>query len=58
MDDDAVAYGCEVLFNSEQALHIQQLIETATGRPCPCKQGRTCPLLARQEVAASVEPAA
>ena len=46
---ETAAYGCEVLFSSERAQAVQDLIEGATGRPCPCKQGKTCPLLPRLE---------
>jgi hypothetical protein len=46
---ETVAYGCEVLFSSERAQAVQDLIEGATGKPCPCKQGKTCPLLPRAE---------
>lgn len=40
-------YGCEVLFGDdvERAERVQDLIETATGRPCPCKGDAVCPLL-------------
>lgn len=27
-----------------QGMHIQQLVEAATGEPCPCKVGKGCPL--------------
>jgi hypothetical protein len=46
---ETTAYGCEVLFSSERAQAVQNLIEGATGKPCPCKQGKTCPLLPRVE---------
>jgi len=42
---DGAAYGCEVLFDEERGLAVQELVEAATGEPCPCKQGRACPLL-------------
>ena len=44
-----VAYGCEVLFGEgdERATAMQELIEGATGQPCPCKQDRSCPLIPR-----------
>jgi hypothetical protein len=44
---ETAAYGCEVLFSSERAQAVQELIEGATGKPCPCKQGMACPLLPR-----------
>lgn len=37
--------GCEVLFTREEAEAVQGLVEGATGKPCPCKQGVACPLL-------------
>lgn len=43
-------YGCEILFDREQAAAMQELIERKTGDPCPCKQGKACPLLPAGEV--------
>ena len=55
---ETTAYGCEVLFSSKRAQAVQNLIEGATGKPCPCKQGMTCPLLPKVEKPAEVTPAA
>ncbi len=38
--------GCEVLWDDiVQANRVQAIVEDATGQPCPCLQGRECPLL-------------
>jgi hypothetical protein len=37
--------GCEVAFTAAKAVRMQELIEDATGEPCPCKRGRECPIL-------------
>ena len=59
MDDETVAYGCEVLFSAERAQAVQRLVEESTGKPCPCKVGRACPLLPRRsDVAPAEAPAA
>lgn len=42
--------GCEVLFDEDEAKRMQELVETALGRPCPCKTGRGCPLLPEDKV--------
>jgi len=42
----------------ERGADMQALIETRTGEPCPCVQGRGCPLLiglSNQEVEEGVE---
>lgn len=56
MDENA-GYGCEVLFSAERAMAVQQLVEESTGKPCPCKVGRACPLLPR-DAAPAAAPAA
>ena len=33
------------MFGLERGQQIVDLIEAATGQPCPCKQGNDCPLL-------------
>ena len=38
-------YGCEVLWDAEKAQRVQELMEQGTGRPCPCKTGKRCPIL-------------
>lgn len=40
-----MGYGCEILFNSEKARAMQELVEGATGDLCPCKRMMACPLL-------------
>ena len=37
--------GCEILFGDEQGAKMQELVERVTGEPCPCKQGKGCPLM-------------
>lgn len=38
-------YGCEVLWDTEDAKRVQELMEQGTGKPCPCKRGKRCPIL-------------
>ena len=38
-------YGCEVLWDAEDAKRVQELMEQGTGKPCPCKRGKPCPIL-------------
>jgi len=38
-------YGCEVLWDAEDAKRVQELMEQGTGKPCPCKVGKRCPIL-------------
>jgi len=38
-------YGCEVLWDAEDAKRVQELTEQGTGKPCPCKRGKRCPIL-------------
>lgn len=45
-----MTYGCEILFTEDRAEAVQELIEGATGEPCPCKQGKVCPLLPELKV--------
>lgn len=51
-----VAYGCEVLFNEDDAKRIQAMTERAVGGPCPCKMGNPCPLLPAEPVLSRAEP--
>ena len=37
-------YECERLFGISRATEIRELIEQATGEPCPCLQLQPCPL--------------
>lgn len=41
---------CERLMSGSTAMDVQDLIESVTGEPCPCKQGRRCPLRAEVRV--------
>jgi hypothetical protein len=36
---------CEVIYGCERGRAMVALLETATGQPCPCKQGIPCPLM-------------
>lgn len=36
---------CVRIFGAVQGSEIIELIERTTGEPCPCRQGRQCPLL-------------
>jgi hypothetical protein len=33
------------MWGAEKAAAVQELVEEATGQPCPCKRLMTCPLL-------------
>lgn len=45
----AVALTCEVLFGAAAADEVVGLVERTTGGPCPCKQGKPCPLAPKTE---------
>lgn len=36
---------CEVIWAPEKAARARELIEDAIGGPCPCHEGRECPML-------------
>jgi hypothetical protein len=38
-------YGCELLFTKAEAAEVQAQVRKAVGGPCPCDEGRKCPLL-------------
>lgn len=38
-------YGCELLFTREEAAEVQAQVRKALDGPCPCDEGRKCPLL-------------
>lgn len=38
-------YGCEVVWGDEYAGKVQRIVEDACGGVCPCKAGRSCPML-------------
>lgn len=42
--------GCEILFDEDEGRRMQKLVEAAVGGPCPCKTGRSCPLIPEQKV--------
>ena len=33
------------MWDEEDAKRVQELMEQGTGKPCPCKVGKRCPLL-------------
>lgn len=39
------------MWDAVNAKRVQELIEMGTGRPCPCKTGRRCPILPETLVA-------
>jgi len=49
---------CEALFGLRRGAQIIAAVEEDTGAPCPCRQGRVCPLLGTLEPVAEVEVAA
>lgn len=36
---------CQTIYGRERGADLSAFLEKATGEPCPCSQGRTCPLL-------------
>jgi len=42
---------CVGMFGLVHGAEIEDLVERTTGEPCPCRQGRTCPLLSTLEAA-------
>lgn len=36
---------CRFVFGHEEAERVVAIVEKATGEPCPCQQGKPCPLL-------------
>lgn len=40
---------CQAIYGRERGGELVALIEDATGELCPCKEGRTCPLLPRDD---------
>lgn len=40
--------GCVVLFGRERGAEVEAMVERLAGGPCPCKTGRTCPMLPDQ----------
>lgn len=36
---------CQAIFGEERGAELSAFLERATGEPCPCRQGRVCPLL-------------
>jgi hypothetical protein len=38
-------YVCEYVWDPVQASQVRELLERATGEPCPCKQGKPCPFI-------------
>ena len=44
-EDRASVYGCEVLWDEQDAKRVHELMEQGTGKPCPGEVGKRCPLL-------------
>lgn len=38
---------CEQEWSAEKAKGVRELVERLTGGPCPCDQGKACPVLPR-----------
>lgn len=38
-------YQCEFVWDPARARQVQDLVEKATGAPCPCKEGKPCPFV-------------
>lgn len=36
---------CEAIYGVERGARMLSIIERSTGVPCPCKQGKACPLM-------------
>lgn len=36
---------CQAIYGNERGAALQSFLEKATGEPCPCAQGRVCPLM-------------
>lgn len=42
---------CEALFGRTAGGEVRTLVEKLAGGPCPCVQGRACPLMPVEEAA-------
>jgi hypothetical protein len=38
-------YGCELLFTKAEAAEVKAQVRKAVNGPCPCDEGKKCPLL-------------
>ena len=36
---------CQAIYGIERGDELSAFIEQATGEPCPCRQGRACPMM-------------
>lgn len=36
---------CEAIFGNERGGQLRKCIEDSTGEVCPCRQGKSCPLM-------------
>lgn len=36
---------CEYVWDPLRAKQVSELVERATGKPCPCKEGGQCPFV-------------
>jgi hypothetical protein len=41
---------CEAIYGIERGRLIRAVLEEGLGEPCPCGQGRPCPLLPRDDL--------
>ncbi len=46
---------CVQVFGLVVGAEVQDFVERTTGQPCPCRQGRQCPLVATIGGPAAVE---
>ena len=40
---------CEYVWDPLRAQQVSELVERATGKPCPCKEGGQCPFVRVEE---------
>jgi hypothetical protein len=41
----AVIEVCKAIYGIERGAQVQAFLEGAMNEPCPCRQGRVCPLM-------------
>lgn len=41
---------CQAIYGIERGAEVQAFLELATGQPCPCRQGHSCPLMPSDSV--------
>jgi hypothetical protein len=42
---------CQAVYGVERGDELSAFIEQVTGEPCPCRQGRACPMMPADEAA-------